>query len=198
MLEPDLYPLLVGLLELERRARERAERANERLAAMQRLLEAALAQGLSSILGVPLLIDSELARSVVGHLGEQDETPQMVVRGPQHATAIVDPLPIEQVLTNLLTNALRYGRCERPILVDIEAHDGTLQISVRDFGPGIPRQRRHGLFHRFYQGRAGDHRSGMGLGLYTSRQIVEQHGGHIPAEFPRDGGTRLVVVLPVE
>jgi signal transduction histidine kinase len=112
--------------------------------------------------------------------------------------ACVDALRVEQVLTNLLTNALKYGPRERPILVDIDPDDSVLRISVRDFGPGIPRQRRRGLFDRFYQARAGDHRSGMGLGLYISRQIVEQHGGQIQAEFPRDGGTRLVVVLPVE
>jgi K+-sensing histidine kinase KdpD len=141
---------------------------------------------------------AELTRAVVRQLGEQDEAPPILVRGPDHAAASVDGLRIEQVLTNLLTNALKYGPRERPILVDIQPEEGTLKISVRDFGPGIPRQRRRGLFDRFYQPRAGDHRSGMGLGLYISRQIVEQHGGHIEAEFPQDGGTRLVVLLPVE
>jgi K+-sensing histidine kinase KdpD len=141
---------------------------------------------------------AELTRSVVAHLREEDESPQIVVRGPEHAPVTIDALRIEQVLTNLLTNALKYGPRERPILVDIDREDSVLKISVRDFGPGIPRRRRHGLFDRFYQARAGDHRSGMGLGLYISRQIIEQHGGHIQAEFPRDGGTRLVVVLPVE
>jgi PAS domain S-box-containing protein len=141
---------------------------------------------------------AELTRSVVSGLGERDEAPEIVVRGPEHATASIDALRIEQVLTNLLTNALKYGPREQPILVDIQPDPGTLKISVRDFGPGIPRQRRRGLFDRFYQARAGDYRSGMGLGLYISRQIVEQHGGHIEAQFPNDGGTRLVVVLPVE
>jgi signal transduction histidine kinase len=140
---------------------------------------------------------AELTRSVVSHLGEQDEAARIVVRGAEHALASVDPLRIEQVLTNLLTNALKYGPRERPIMVDVQPEDSCLSISVRDYGPGIPRQRRRGLFDRFYQARAGDHRSGMGLGLYISRQIVEQHGGRIEAEFPRDGGTRLVVMLPL-
>ena len=53
-------------------------------------------------------------------------------------------------------------------------------------------------FERFYQAHGDGHKSGMGLGLYISRQIVELHGGRISAEFPVDGGTRFVVSLPVE
>jgi signal transduction histidine kinase len=134
----------------------------------------------------------------VAHLAEQADAGRIEIHGPQVATAVVDGLRIEQVLTNLLSNALKYSPGQRPIQVDIRPDATRLEISVRDYGPGIPRERRRGLFNRFYQARAGDYRSGMGLGLYISRQIVEQHGGRIEAQFPRDGGTRLVVALPVE
>ena len=53
------------------------------------------------------------------------------------------------------------------------------------------------VFERFFQAHAEGYRSGMGLGLYISRQIVELHGGQIEAEFPPDGGTRFVVRLPI-
>jgi signal transduction histidine kinase len=61
---------------------------------------------------------------------------------------------------------------------------------------GIPEEHRAQIFERFHQV-PGKHRaSGMGLGLYISRQIVQLHGGEIEAEFPPDGGTRFVVTLP--
>jgi K+-sensing histidine kinase KdpD len=191
-----------GELGLDSRTRERVRTIETQARRLGHLVTQLL--DVSRVQAGRLMLDrrptdvAELTRSVVSHLDEQDDTPRIIVRGPPHATAMVDPLRIEQVLTNLLSNALKYGPREKPILVDICPEDTRLSISVRDFGPGIPRQRRRGLFDRFYQARAGDHRSGMGLGLYISRQIVEQHGGTIVAEFPRDGGTRVVVVLPVE
>jgi signal transduction histidine kinase len=71
-----------------------------------------------------------------------------------------------------------------------------VEISVRDQGIGIPLERRGQLFERFYQAHAGNYMSGLGLGLYVSRQLVELHAGELLAEFPADGGTRFVVRLP--
>jgi signal transduction histidine kinase len=68
---------------------------------------------------------------------------------------------------------------------------------VRDHGIGVPYEHRERIFERFYQADAtGHHAGGMGLGLYVSRQIVDLHGGQIAAEYPDDGGTRVVVTLP--
>jgi signal transduction histidine kinase len=116
--------------------------------------------------------------------------------------ALVDPLRIEQVLTNLLDNAIKYsphgGSVEVEAAVRPSAPDA-VEVSVRDHGLGIPPSRRGQIFERFYQAEAaGTYAAGMGLGLYISRQIVDLHGGCIAAEFPDDGGTRFVVTLPVE
>ena len=67
-------------------------------------------------------------------------------------------------------------------------------ITVRDHGVGVLPEHRNKLFDRYYQ--AHRDRSGMGLGLYIAREIVERHGGTIYAESPEDGGTRFVVSLP--
>ena len=64
------------------------------------------------------------------------------------------------------------------------------QLAVED-------ELRAAIFERFYQAHVDSHSSGMGLGLYISRQIVELRGGGLAAELPRDGGTRFVVRLPV-
>jgi signal transduction histidine kinase len=67
---------------------------------------------------------------------------------------------------------------------------------VRDWGLGIPADRRENLFDRFYQAHGEGNFGGLGLGLYVSRQIVELHGGTIAADFPSSGGSRFVVSLP--
>jgi two-component system sensor histidine kinase KdpD len=113
----------------------------------------------------------------------------------------VDPLRIEQVLMNLLENAAIYSPSGTSIEVQVDAPEPSLaQVMVRDHGPGIAPDRRARLFDRFFQPHAGQHFAGhvgLGLGLYISRAIVEQHGGQIWAEFPPDGGTRFVVRLPI-
>ncbi len=62
---------------------------------------------------------------------------------------------------------------------------------------GLSPTRAQHLFERFYQAHASTHRSGLGLGLYISREIVVRHGGEIAADFPPDGGTHMVVTLPL-
>ena len=110
----------------------------------------------------------------------------------------VDPLRLDQLLTNLLDNAIKYGSTDAPIEVALtECPGGQVEIAVRDHGSGIPEAKRGQVFERFFQAHAEGYQSGLGLGLYIGRQIVELHGGTIWAEFPPDGGTRLVVRLPV-
>lgn len=112
-------------------------------------------------------------------------------------TVMADALRLEQVLTNLLDNAVKYSPDHGAIDVSARsAGQGWIELSVRDHGLGIPVDRRAHIFERFYQAHEQGYRSGMGLGLFICRQIVELHGGEIRAEFPRDGGTRFVVTLP--
>ena len=119
---------------------------------------------------------------------------EIVLSAPTTVVARVDPLRITQVLTNLIENATKYGG-DGIIEVGISRTPQTAIVTVRDHGPGIDPKDRARLFERFYQANPG--RSGMGLGLFITRQIVELHGGRIYAEFPDDGGTRFVVSLPL-
>jgi excisionase family DNA binding protein len=117
--------------------------------------------------------------------------------GPASLIASVDPLRIDQVVTNLLDNAIKYGAPDTPIEVGLsETAARQVEIAVRDRGEGIPEAQRANIFERFFQAHPGSPKGGMGLGLYIGRQIVELHGGEICAEFPQDGGTRIVLRLP--
>ncbi|HYF60273.1 MAG TPA: HAMP domain-containing sensor histidine kinase [Burkholderiaceae bacterium] len=126
-------------------------------------------------------------------------------RGVEIECAVSGPLigwwdrqAIEQVLSNLLTNAIKYG-AGRPVSVSAAATgDDTVQIVVRDRGPGISvadQQRVFGKFERLVQGRM--HTEGFGLGLWIVRQLVSAHGGAISIHSRIGEGARFTVTLPV-
>jgi PAS domain S-box-containing protein len=121
----------------------------------------------------------------------------IVVETPAQLVASIDPLRLEQVVTNLLDNAVRYGAVGRIDVIVARREPDRLEISVRDHGPGIPTERRDHIFDRFNHANDRRDESGLGLGLYLSQQIVRLHGGEIHAEYPPDGGTRFVVALPI-
>jgi signal transduction histidine kinase len=121
---------------------------------------------------------------------------RILLDAPASLLTVLDPLRIEQVLTNLLSNAVRYSPPGGDIEVSVSATPGAgPRLAVRDHGQGIPPEHRQRVFDRFYQADPAAS-GGLGLGLYISQQIVEQHGGRLDVESPADGGTRLVVSLP--
>lgn len=147
----------------------------------------------------PRAVDiAQLVRDCVVTARETTELHTLQVRTPQSAMAWIDPLRFEQVLANLLTNAVKYSPSGGEIDVSLEPlGDAYIQLRVRDHGLGIPPDRRERLFDRMYQAHGDGYLSGLGLGLYISRQIVELHGGRIEAQFPADGGTQMCVTLPL-
>ena len=143
---------------------------------------------------------TEVVREVVDSARPQLKDHTLVARLPNQLWASIDPLRIEQVVTNLIDNAIKYSPEGGQIDLSLERENGDMaRITVRDRGVGVPPEHRAHIFDRFYQAHAGGaltSMAGMGLGLYISRQIVELHNGTIEAEFPDDGGTRFVVRLP--
>ncbi len=116
---------------------------------------------------------------------------------PATLRAQVDELRFERVLRNLVDNAVKFSPDGGKIDVSLTRSDGRFRLSVRDHGAGIAPEDRPHLFDRFFQVPSDKRTAGLGLGLFLSRHIVELHGGHIGAEFPHDGGTRIVVDLPL-
>ncbi len=139
---------------------------------------------------------AQLARSAVETARPGAPRHDVKLEAPESLAALLDPLRVEQVLVNLIDNAIKYSPDGGSIDVEVWAPTaGEVTIAVSDEGIGIEPEHRDHIFERFY--RAGDGViSGMGLGLYITRQIVEMHGGTISAEFPASGGSRFVVRLP--
>ena len=139
----------------------------------------------------------KLVRGIVDSVQESTDKHQIRLTAPETCPAWADPMRLEQVVANLVGNAVKYSPDGGPIEVSLGQPDPTrIELAVRDWGLGIPPDRRENLFGRFYQAHGEGHFGGLGLGLYVSREIVELHGGSIEADFPSSGGSRFVVTLP--
>jgi PAS domain S-box-containing protein len=104
---------------------------------------------------------------------------------------------LEQVVSNLLSNALKYG-AGRPVHVRVAASGKTAWLVVRDEGIGIEPQSLHRIFQRFERAVSERHYGGLGLGLYITQQIVEAHGGCVRVESAPGQGATFTVTLPLE
>jgi signal transduction histidine kinase len=109
---------------------------------------------------------------------------------PEDLGAIVDWLVLDRIVSNLLTNAARYG--EPPLLVVAEKRNGHLHIAVSDEGNGVPEELQSRLFDRFARS---DDAAGSGLGLAIARLYARAHGGDL-VYVPGGRGARFELVLP--
>ncbi|ALI03967.1 two-component sensor histidine kinase BarA [Pseudomonas sp. FW306-02-F02-AA] len=128
------------------------------------------------------------------------------VESAESSVTFVAPLPvegnwdefrIEQVVSNLLTNALRYG-AKRPIEVRVYSQDGEARMEIRDQGIGISEENQKRIFQQFERVSAKTVVAGLGLGLFISEQIVAAHGGSITVESKINQGSLFRVCLPLQ
>ena len=110
----------------------------------------------------------------------------------------VDAVMIEQVLINLMENAIRYTPADSAIEINVDASALATRIVLSDHGPGIPEGLEEKLFEKFYQTRNEAAQSGVGLGLAICRAIMEAHGGRISARNRPEGGAAFELELPLD
>jgi signal transduction histidine kinase len=113
---------------------------------------------------------------------------------PESARGKWDPLRLEQVVVNLLSNALKYGN-GKPIELAVEVQNGHARLSVRDQGIGVEEVHHERIFERFERAVSLNY-GGLGLGLYITKQIVLAHGGSIRVESAPGAGSTFVVEIP--
>ncbi len=119
---------------------------------------------------------------------------QVLADGPVPLRA--DPTRIIQVVTNLVSNAIKYGH-GKPVEVSVGQSDGFATVQVRDNGPGIPKSQHSLVFERYQRGDWNARASGLGLGLFITRQIVEAHQGTIDLDSEEGAGACFKVKLPL-
>lgn len=134
----------------------------------------------------------ELAREVVERFGDAGAAIHLDVAGD--LSGAWDRFRLGQVLTNLLTNALKYGE-DRPIDLTLRGEPDRVRCAVRDRGLGIPPADQARLFERFERASPVKF-AGLGLGLWIARQIVEEHGGRITVDSEPGAGSTFTFELP--
>jgi len=137
----------------------------------------------------PLVLKTALAEVVHGALATSDAVELDI---PDNLAAVVDPLVLDRVVSNLVANAVRYGA--PPIRIVAQQRDRHLRVAVEDSGPGVPKELEGRIFDRFARG-GGE--AGHGLGLAIARAYAQAHGGDLVYDS-RPGGARFELLIPQE
>ena len=136
----------------------------------------------------------ERAQMLCLDLAEKGECRVRIDRS--EGVAYCDADRVNQVLTNLIGNALKYSKPGDEVVISAELSSPTIRFSVRDRGPGIPPSKQELIFERFAQVKADDQKTGVGFGLAICKALVELHGGTIALESDGQTGSCFYFTLP--
>ena len=124
---------------------------------------------------------------------------ELITQGDTNLTVTADEHRIDQVIVNMVNNAVKYAPNSQQIIFKIQKQGKMARISVSDTGPGIPPEKQKHLFERYYRTDAsGYQNSGLGLGLYISAEIVRKHGGEIGVDSEIGKGSTFWFTLPTK
>lgn len=128
-----------------------------------------------------------------------ERTIVLILPEQQPVPVLVDGGRINQVVTNYVTNALRYAPAPSPIQVRLMLYEQTARVEVQDYGPGIAPEVHESIWQRFHQLKNGRRAGqGLGLGLYICRTLIAQHGGEVGVESTPGQGATFWFTLPLE
>jgi signal transduction histidine kinase len=227
-LKTPLTAVILGLQVLQRRAQGMAKReagaaseANARIVAFQETLAGIfnrahqLDQLVNDLLDTSRiragrlelhLAPADLAAIVQAVVEEQHQAApersiHLCLPAKEQAPVLADADRISQVVTNYLTNALKYSAEDRPVVVGVEGDEQQARVWVRDEGPGLPPAEQVCVWERFHRApgvyvQAGSE-IGLGLGLHISKTIIEQHGGQVGVNSAPGGGSTFWFTLPL-
>ena len=141
---------------------------------------------------------SELARDVFASYRERETTHRLSLQTCDSAMVLGDAEGLEHMFANLLDNAIGYTSEGGLVEAVVEKQNGSVCVSVKDTGIGIPEAERDRVFERFFRGKQAleVRRDGSGLGLVIVRQVVENHSGQTSFESVEGEGSRFMVELP--
>lgn len=122
---------------------------------------------------------------------------ELLIKGDEQLQIHADEHRIDQVVVNIVNNAVKYAPDGKEISLIVEETGDMAKISIKDNGPGIPAERIPHLFDRYYRAdHNGNQYSGLGLGLYISSEIIKRHGGQIGVESELGNGSTFWFTLP--
>jgi len=207
-LRTPLTPLKLSLRVLDRQTRAAGQTPSEEVtnairqldrleALVEKLLDASrLATG-QLVLTRETFDLAALAREVAARFGLDAERASctLSVSAAREIPVLADRVRIEQVLSNLIANAIKFG-AGHPVEIVVDAEDSRARIEVTDHGIGIAPEDQKQIFVRFSRAVSEMEYGGLGLGLSISREIVEAHGGRLTVRSAKGQGATFVVELP--
>ncbi|MDR6514801.1 PAS domain S-box protein [Chryseobacterium camelliae] len=140
----------------------------------------------------------EMLETCCSHIRMREKY-RLILQGSKDIFIEADEARIEQVVVNFVNNAVKYAPDQREIHISVEKTEGKVQVSVKDFGPGIPADKIPYIFDRYYRADySGVQYSGLGLGLYISAEIIKKHRGEIGVNSELGAGSTFWFTLPVQ
>lgn len=137
----------------------------------------------------------EIVRNSVEQARDPESKARIHITGPDKVSGNFDMMRVEQVMVNLIRNALKYGEGS-DVEINVQATKASAKVYVSDHGKGIPENMREKIFERFTRVNQDAGISGLGMGLYISREITRVHGGEIRLLTSSTEGTTFEVILP--
>ncbi len=140
-----------------------------------------------------------LLEEIVENVQGTTQTHHLLLEGEAQTELFADRDRIEQVLINLLNNAIKYSAQADTVRIHVERNDNQIHVSIQDFGIGIAKEYQDKIFEQFYQvtDPATKTYPGLGIGLYISCQIVRRHGGQLWVESEKGAGSTFHMALPL-
>ena len=138
-----------------------------------------------------------VVRDVVERSASELGQQQVVIRADTSVVGAWDHLRLEQVVTNFVSNAIKYGE-GKPIEISVHRDDGIARLCVRDHGIGLTPEEQGRIFEKFERAASLRNHGGLGLGLWITRQIVDALGGRVMVHSRPGEGSEFIVELPLE
>jgi two-component system phosphate regulon sensor histidine kinase PhoR len=164
------------------------------------LTELSMMENRETVLNKLTLKINSLVRQVVQRLQAQSTKKRLTLSvdvEPAVPDLVIDQYRIEQVLLNLVYNAIKFTNPGGVITISVKTRDNEILVSVSDTGIGIPREELPRVFERFYKVNKARDDEGVGLGLAISRHIINSHGGKIWAQSEEGKGSTFFFTLPL-
>jgi PAS domain S-box-containing protein len=142
---------------------------------------------------------AQLVQETIENVQGATQTHRLLLESTVAAFVYGDRDRLGQVLTNLLTNAIKYSRHADRVIVHMAVQEGNVVVNVQDFGIGIAQEYQQKIFERFFHVTDPEEKTypGLGIGLYISRQIIERHQGRLWVQSRKGEGSTFSFHLPI-
>ncbi|MEK7571454.1 MAG: ATP-binding protein, partial [Patescibacteria group bacterium] len=143
---------------------------------------------------------TELLEETIEMLQETTKDHEIILQQAKDLTVIGDRFRIYQVVSNLVTNAIKYSSSGKEIIVRVEKEGEKAIVHIQDNGIGIPKEQRRKIFERLYQVTDPKEKTfpGIGMGLYIAKEIIKRHKGRIWVESEKGKGSKFSFTLPLK